>query len=390
MTGFASVEGHNATRVQVHVPHTGPWFADLDMEGDPALSGGVTLKLGDLELVGTVRARNDGTHGLQRQTRIVAGNDGWGSLLAAKSYHNDASVKARTVADDAARSAGEVIGDFAPERQRLGLHYVRQAGPASRTLEEVIGAVSWWVDYDGVTQVGARPESSPEDDSYEVLDYHPRDRLVVLGVDDLRQVGIGSLLAGDRLDDPQTVRELDIEVTEESLRVHAWCGGQDGAPGRLTGIMRAIAQRATDGALHGLWRYRVVQMAGDGDRVELQAMSQQAGLPDVLPVSQFPGLAGAHADLTPGAEVLVQFVEGSRSRPVVTQFVGRGGAGHVPVRVILSGSNSAPNAAREGDAVRVTIPTGTFLVSAQNGSLNPDPVDVDGEIIEGSDKVGIG
>ena len=51
-------------------------------------------------------------------------------------------------------------------------------------------------------------------------------------------------------------------------------------------------------------------------------------------------------------------------------------------------------AARNGDAVRVTIPTGTFIVSVSGGSgspavgvLNPAPVDVDGTIQEGTNEV---
>jgi hypothetical protein len=325
MTGFATLDGRRCTSVDVHVPYVGPWFADVDMEEAPDVSGRVSLKLGDLELSGTVRESRDGTHGLQRRTRVVAGAGGWGNLLTPKAYHNDSRIKARTLAEDAARGAGETLGGFAPELDRVGVHYVRQAGPASRVLEDVIGGVPWWVDYQGVTQVGERAESPADPEAYEVLEYHPRERLAVVAVDDLRQVGIGSVLS-ERLDDSQAVRELTVEVRDEGVRVHCWTG--EGARGRLAGVFRSLVERATDGRIHGLWRYRVVKMSGD--RVELQAMSQRAGLPDALPVHQFPGLAGAHADLTAGAEVLVQFVEGDRTRPVVTHYGGRGFGGHTP------------------------------------------------------------
>lgn len=58
--------------------------------------------------------------------------------------------------------------------------------------------------------------------------------------------------------------------------------------------------------------------------------------------------------------------------------------------VRIQGDSSAPRAAREGDPVRVTVPPGTFLVAADAGVLNPDPVDVDGTITGGSSKVRIG
>lgn len=321
-----TIDGHPATRVLVHVPGRGPWFADVDLETDPELEGQVTIALGALELVGTVRATEAGTHGMQRRVRVVAGGGGWGTLLAAKAYHNDARVRAQTVAEDAAREAGETLGDFAPQLERIGVDYVRQSGPASRVLEDVIGVVPWWVDYDGVTQVGARSSSTPAADAYEVLEHEPRERVVTLAVDDLSAIGVGSVLS-ERLDEPQTVRELELDVGAERVRVRAWCG-EDAGYGHLWGLVRGLARRATDDQLFGVYKYRVVQMSGD--RVELQAVRRELGLPDIRPISMWPGLAGAHAELAGGAEVLVSFIDGARTQPIVTGFVGKGGPGHTP------------------------------------------------------------
>lgn len=393
---YASVSGERAIRVRLHVPPIGPWWADVDLDATaPTLSGRVTLALGALELVGTIDASHDGTHGLQRRSRVVAGAGGWARLLPAKAYHNDARIRALTIAQDAAREAGETLSaSFAPAFERIGIDYVRQAGPAARVLEDVIGGAAWWVDYDGVTQVGERPTSDASPDDYEVLEHEPAEHVITLAVDDLTTVGIGSVLS-ERLDAPQTVRELEIEYSAESFRVKAWTGGEDGGHGRIDRALRSIVARYTDSRLFGSWRYRVIRMASD--RVELQAVRRGAGLPDVLPVSMWPGVAGAHAELTPGAEVLVEFIEGDRTMPIITHFAGKDGAGFVPVRLTLGATGSAPNAAREGDTVRVTIPAGTFIVSVAGGSggpatgaLNPDPVEVDGEITSGSSKVGIG
>ena len=54
------------------------------------------------------------------------------------------------------------------------------------------------------------------------------------------------------------------------------------------------------------------------------------------------------------------------------------------------GNASMAEAARKGDAVQVTIPARTFLVSATGGVPNPAPVIVDGEITEGSNQIFIG
>lgn len=342
MTAFAMVGDAIATHVRVHVPSNGPWFADVDFEQAPELTGAVTLRLGELELHGTIDPRYDGTRGLQRFTRIVAGAGAWATLLRARAYHSDAGVRAITVAQDAAREIGEQLGGFTPAVDPVGVDYVRQSGPAARVLEDVIGGAQWWVDYDGVTQVGTRPSSQPTPDTYEVLDYQPRDRVVLLAVDDLGAVTIGATLS-ERLDAPQVVRELELLVEPEGVRVRAWCGGTGTPLGRLIALMRSIVRRELDDRLHGLWRYRVVSMDPPSAeppraRVQLQAISSAAGLPDILPISMRPGVAGVHAELAAGTEVLVAFVEGDRTRPVIVGFAGLEGPGWSPERLTLDAS----------------------------------------------------
>lgn len=333
---FARVDEHPVQSVTVHVPAIGPWWAEVVFEGAPLVTGRVSIWLGGLELVGTIDPNHDGVTGLQRRCRIVAGGGGWASLLPARAYHNDAQVRARTIAEDAAREAGEVLGDFAPAAERIGVDYVRQAGPASRALEDVLGGAAWWVGYDGRTHVGARAAGDAE--GYEVLEVEPAHRVVTLSCDELDGILVGRTIDAPQLEAPLTIRELTITVTEEGVRVRAWCGGGEAAQSRLVDALRAIVARAMDGRLWGLYRYRAVRMSSD--RVELQAVRRQAGLPDpglpdVLPVSMWPGVAGAHAELTPGAEVLVQFIGGERTQPIVTHFAGKDGTGWTPATLTI-------------------------------------------------------
>jgi hypothetical protein len=365
---FATLDGHRLTAVRLTIGNTGPWHAEVDFEGEPEVSGRVTMKLGALELVGTLVAEQSGTFGLQRKARLVAGGGGWASELGRKAYHNDAQVKAQTVAADAARECGETLGTFVPSAERIGVDFVRDVGPASRVLERVIGGAPWWVDYAGVTQVGPRAAVSATTGTYEVLAYEPRDRLATLAVDDLTTVGIGSILT-DRLDAPQTVRELEVVVTADEVRVMVWCGGSEAGPGNLAGLLTAIARKATDGPLFGKYRYRVVRMSAD--RVECQAVRAGAGLPDVLPVSMWAGVAGAHAELTPGAEVLLEFIEGDRTMPILAGFAGKDGVGHVPVSLTLCGSTQA--AARQGDLVQ-SGGVGTVVTLTPVATLLPGPL----------------
>lgn len=353
---YAAINGQRAVSVSLRVGSSGPWFAEVDMESDPELTGAVTVEIGKLQLKGTVDATHAGTFGIQTRVRVVGGAGGWGQAIGAKGYHNDGGVKAKTIAEDAAREVGESIGNFVPTYERLGNDYAREEGAASMTLEDVLRGALWWVDYAGVTQAGPRPTSAIDAKDYTVLAYNPRTRSATLSVDDLSKIAIGSVLT-DGLDGPQVVREIGVRVTAEDQRVLAWCGGDENSGGVLVDLVRSMVRRASDQALHGVYRYRVVKMAGE--RVELQAVRAVAGLPDLLPLSMWPGVAGVHAELAAGAEVLVQFVEGDRSQPVVTAFAGKDGVGFQPVGLVIGGPAGAL-AARLGDGVEVLLPPASF------------------------------
>jgi hypothetical protein len=350
---FVHVNGHRVTHLRLHVGNVGPWHLEADFEGEPELTGQVTAHVGALALVGTVAPRQTGRFGLQTRTRIDAGAGGWARELARKHYHNDGGVLARTIAVDAAREAGEQLGTFVPASERVGRDFVREQGLASTTLEAAIGAVPWHVDYAGVTHVGARAavEASPE--AYKVLAFDPRSKWATLSVDDPRTVTIGSVIS-QGLEVPGTVREFELVVTPDELRMRVWLGGGDNEPGKLAMLMRSIIERASDGRLLGVYRYRVVSMAPDG-RVNLQAVRKDAGLPDAKPISMWPGVAGVHAELAAGAEVLVQFLEGDRTMPIITSFAGVDGKGFVPEQITLAG-DAGSEVVRKGDAVEVLLP----------------------------------
>src|SRR5262252_4327925 len=358
---YLTCNGQHLTALHVDVANIGPWIAELDFESAPNVSGRVEIHAGSLVLSGTVRPELAGEYVEQRRCVVVGGAGGWSRQVGRKQYHNDAKIKARLIADDAAREVGEVIADFAPASERIGVDYVRSAGVASRVLEQVIGdGVAWWVGYDGRTYVGPRPAVPLALEAQcDVLGYDPRNRVLTFGVVDPGVVQIGSVINQSPLTEPQTVREFALYITADSTRVVAWVGGSDAQRGRLAGLLEAIARRATDAPIFGKYRYRVVTQRDDG-RLELQAVRREAGLPDLKPIRVWPGVAGAAADLTPGAEVLVEFIEGDPQQPIVTHFAGVDGPGFVPVS--LAFCESTMRAARQGDLVQSGGPGCTAML----------------------------
>jgi hypothetical protein len=324
----------------------------------------------------------------------VGGAGGWGTFARAKDYHNDAGVKSSLIVKDLAREVGETLG-VVNLSTIVGPDYVRRAIVASCVLEDVIKGSQWWVDYDGKTNIGSR-STYPDTGPYELISYSPRDRVAELGLDDLSSIRVGTVLS-QRLDTTQIIRELTVVLDANKLRAFAWCGGVSSDSNRVMRALGAIIARS-DVQLFGKYRYRVVRMAGA--RVELQAVRKSPGLPDILPISQVSGVAGAWARLSAGSEVFVEFECGAPALPMVTAFAPRSwagsGAGFVPERLILGAESEgeAKDVARKGDGVKVLLApavfTGTIAGSPASGVLTFPSMYTLGTIESGSSKVGVG
>jgi hypothetical protein len=134
-------------------------------------------------------------------------------------------------------------------------------------------------------------------------------------------------------------------------------------------------------------KYRVVTHRQDG-RVELQQVVKALGLPDILPISIHPGMAGLKSRLTPGSMVIVQFVDGDPSQPIITHFAAEGDQGFLPLQLALDAEllvELAKSAAitRIADGVPVVQGVARFGDSVQAGIWG-------GFITSGSTKVSCG
>lgn len=371
-----SVNGEPLLSATVRVPNFGAWWADVVFQDAPDIDGAVTLKIGDLELTGTLDPQQNASFASQRRARILAGAGGWGTLLPARHYHNDAGVQALTIASDAAREAGETLGAFAPEAAALGADYVRTSGPASRVLEDAIGSAAWWVGFDGQTRIGARAGSTPTARDYTVLDVEPSESLATLAVSDAASVSIGAVLT-EGLDAPLTVRELEIVASAESLRVIVW--GSDVEPrGRLASILRSIVARSTDDRVFGRIRYRVV--SASGGRLALQVVKAGTGAPDLVSIATKPGIPGAASVPALSSIVLVEFIEGDPELPIVSGYAGEVEEGHEAQSLTFSaaltiklGSDTAAEGVALGTSLKSWLDAHVHLHSDTGAPLFTSP-----------------
>jgi hypothetical protein len=365
---FASLNGNAVAGFFLHAAESGPWWADVVLEHAAAgLAGAAELVINGTTLVGTIDPLRNGTHGEQRHCRVVAGRGGWAKLLERQGYHNDAQVKTRRVADDAARAAGETIGTFTPAKATFASNYAREAGAASIALDDAASGGIWWVGYDGLTHVStARPTTTAPADAYEVQEYNPLTKVLTLGVTGLT-VGVGSIIS-ERLDAPETIRSFTLRMTGDKLTMQAVCG-EPRTTNAIERLFTVIVERLIQRRLLGKWRYRVVSMGADG-RVNVQAVAKSSGVPDLLTIEQWPGVAGAHAELTNGAIVAVEFLEGRRDLPAITGFAGKQSAAFVATRLSLGATdpNDAIEVAYKGATVKVLTPPAVF-----QGTINGLP-----------------
>ena len=90
---------------------------------------------------------------------------------------------------------------------------------------------------------------------------------------------------------------------------------------------------------HGIYRYQVFQVTDQ--KLELQALKKRPGLPDILPVEMFPGLAGAYSEVKAGSTALLMFADGDPSQPTVVGFapVSEGNL-HYPETTIINAQTS--------------------------------------------------
>lgn len=336
-----------AVSVRLLTPWRGFWIADVDLDLDATAkvpTGKVALTIGDATpLVGTVDPKASGRFGDTSRVRVLAGGGGWPTIVGGRHFHNDAGVLSTGVYSATAAEVGETVVDTSPGF--VGRDYVRPTGPASSVFE----GLDWFVTLQGVTIVGKRPPLPPSP-SLEVLSWDPAAQRAEIATDALVQPG--TVLVDPRFG-TATIRDVEQSFSDGGARAVAWCS--EAPSSRLVDALAAFV-RAKAG-LHGAYRYRVVLQGVDG-RLNLQAIDKSPGLPHLLPITMWPGVPGVSAMLKLSSTVLVEFIGGDRTKPIVTGFE----PGKVPLSVTLDAV-----AIQLGDgAVKAVATAPELLVFAAN------------------------
>lgn len=318
-----SIDGVPVSAARFYVPGWGiPWM-DLRTTEPLAKDRGDLARVDFAGMPVSMTVASGGEYEGTSRFHLVGGRGGWGRVVPDKSYRNDSGVQGALVVSDLAAEVGEQVE--AVPQSVLGPHYARRHERASLVLHELFPS-SWRVDLDGVTRFGARPSAAYQSDAT-VTRVDKAARIV-----EFRATEVGSLVPGLTFEGRPAV-DLEYEVTPEALTVRAYLG-PSGLSRRLAAyaaIFRALFPRVP---YLGKYEFRVV--AQSGMTLALQPVRASTGLHDLDGVPMRPGMAGLSAEVTPGSLVLVEFIEGDPSRPVVTGFDDPASPGWRPPKLTLS------------------------------------------------------
>ena len=186
---------------------------------------------------------------------------------------------------------------------------------------------------------------------------------------------------GTRLEDPRfdavIVREAVHVFEAGQARVTAGCAppGQADllAGARLIRAIQAIVAHVARPAYQQTHAYRVVQQGPDG-RLTLQQVDRTDATPEFLrAVPVWPGLAGVRQAYAPGSVVLVGFVAGDATKPVVVGFA----PGEQPSKTTIAagrvevGAGSAPAVLASAGLKKWLEDVTTYVNNLVPGTLTP-------------------
>ena len=317
MTDSASpmtLNGLRVVSVRLFVFWRGAWEAEVEIDPDDVTtaptSGPATLAVAGQTLTGSVDARASGTFVNKAFARVVGGAGAWDQTVPQQDFAQASGVLSTTVYQQTASLIGETVADLSPAT--WGSHVIRSRGPASR----VFGALDWWVDLSGVTNVGARSAATP-DASFQLIDFHPIEQRIEFTCEG------AILLPGTTVTDARlngatlTTRDVEQVFDRDGSRGMAWCASAAASP--LTSVLQNLIVEIAGRTFLRIYRYRLVLYQGSS--LALQAVSPAAGVPDLVPLPPTSGLAGAENTLAPSQEVWLAFDHSTEPpRPFIVAY----------------------------------------------------------------------
>jgi hypothetical protein len=304
-----SANGLHVLACSISMPRTGVWTCDLELDGESALEGRITIKDGDLTFSGTVI--RSGVVAGRVFVRAVGGAGGLRKTAPARSY---VDVPLRIPLRDILADVGETLSlsvDAALLDRRLP-HWTRIEGPAGTALSSLLDHVgaSWRVLADGTVWAGA--------------EVWPVQRVPGEALDPDPELGTHTLAADTFALRPGTtflgrkVSRVEHRGDGAKLRTIYWAEDNAPAPSVADRAKESFARLVRwvmrDVRYHKLYPC-VVQRQDAGGALDLYPDDEEIRGSGTSGVPIKHGLPGCTVRVKVGARVLMGFENGDPNRP---------------------------------------------------------------------------
>lgn len=347
-----------AMSVRLLIPWVGAWVADVDFDLDVPVppSGPALITIDTSSLVGTIDPDRSGRFSDYGRARVIAGAGGWRKNVKPLHFTNPGGLLSNAIIS---ATAAEVLERaIVPIPKPIGTDYMRASGPAY----EVLRGESWYVDFQGITQVSPRIPKPYDPTSVDILHWDPERQRAEVAAD--APIMPGSIIVDPRFGQAM-VRDVELVFDRNGSRGFVWCSTGAAVSSSEAQLGKAIGDlvRAALPLAHlRTYRYRVVSQSPDG-KVVLQ--NKDGSAPALAKIAVWPGVQGAKVKLKPTSEVVVAFADADPSKPMIVSF-----DDSTPLEMVL---DAATRIALGGDAATHPVPHGDALLAWAtnvNGALN--------------------
>lgn len=304
-----AINGARVVTGSVTIPRRGMFTADVSMADAANLTGPVVLTMGKLRLKGA--AFRQAAFGGARSARLVGGTAGWRKTIKYRSYSHEAGVRLSSVIGDAARDAGERV--VIASDKVVGTFYVRERAKAERVLHALTDG-EWFVDADGVTQVGVTRSSAPITSAFTVVTWLGGRGRFEIATDHLEDWTPGRTFTAPTVTGPQTINTVQISADNDGKVRVIVLTETSSAENRILDEVRAIIRAELPSLTYcAFWEYKIVGVSGT--KVDVVPLNPGGIMPPISAVPPMPGLLGETVTPTVGKTCIVAFLNGSPTQP---------------------------------------------------------------------------
>ena len=224
MSQFATLDNHRIISGNICIPYYGLWCGDVVLASPASLPKTTILSIANLNMQCAI-FRSASFSG-SRSARIIGGFGGWRNEVKSQASSNNNGIRISTILGDVAATVGEQVK--IKTDSVIGTTYVRDKGPASRVLRQILDE-AWWIDTNGVIQTTDRTDSSLITSQFTVDSWTGSKGSFIVATEDIKSWLPGRTFVSPTVTIKQQISQTIIDVDNNGkLRLNVLSVGPHG------------------------------------------------------------------------------------------------------------------------------------------------------------------